>query len=76
LAGDAKQKTKKSEDVGEVVNIRTARKKAAKRQAEIRAAENRLAHGRSKAERAGDEARAEKARSNLEGHRIDREDKQ
>jgi hypothetical protein len=76
LAGDATQKTNKSEDMGEVVNIRTARKKAAKRHAEMRAAENRLAHGRSKAERTRDEARAERARRNLDGHRIDREDEQ
>ena len=63
-----------SEDMGEVVNIRTARKKAAKRRAEVRAAENRLTYGRSKAERARGEAHAEKARRDLEGHRLGRED--
>jgi hypothetical protein len=65
------QKKYGSEEMGEVVNLRTMRKKAAKRAAESRAAENRLAHGRSKAERERDAARSEKIRRELDSHRID-----
>jgi len=60
--------------MGEIVNLRTARKAAIRRRDAVRAAENRLAHGRSKTERALDEARAEKARRELDAHRIETED--
>lgn len=60
--------------MGEIVNLRTARKAAARRRDEVRAAENRLAFGRPKAERATQEARSDKARRHLDAHRIDRED--
>ena len=60
--------------MGEIVNLRRARKAMTRRQDAARAAENRLAHGRSKAERTLDDARAEKGRRELDAHRIETED--
>jgi len=60
--------------MGEIVNLRRARKAMTRRRDEARAAENRLAHGRSKEERTLDDARAEKARRELDAHRIETED--
>ena len=57
--------------MAEVVNLRTARKRAKRQQAQSLAAENRLAHGRSKTERLRDAARVEKARRDLDRHRIE-----
>ena len=56
--------------MGDVVNLRRARKNAERRAADEFAAANRLLHGRSKAERKLDTARKEKARRDLERHRI------
>ena len=60
--------------MGEIVNLRRARKAMTRRRDEARAAENRLTHGRSKEERTLDDARAEKARRELDAHRIETED--
>ena len=60
--------------MGEIVNLRRARKAAKRREEVVRAAENRVAHGRSKATRALEDARAEKARRDLDAHRVDTED--
>ena len=60
--------------MGEIVNLRTARKAATRRRDDARAEENRRVHGRSKAERTLEEARAEKARRELDAHRIETED--
>ena len=60
--------------MGDVVNLRRARKAAKRREDAARAAKNRLAHGRSKAERALEEARTKKARRELDAHRIETED--
>ena len=60
--------------MGEIVNLRTARKAATRRRDAARAEENRRVHGRSKAERALEEARAEKTRRELDAHRIETED--
>ncbi|MPZ58396.1 MAG: DUF4169 family protein [Rhizobiales bacterium] len=57
--------------MGDVVNLRAARKNAARRREEARAAENRAVHGRSKADglrEAEQRIRAEKA---LDQHRIE-----
>jgi len=62
--------------MGDLVNLRTARKQAKRRQAEQAAASNRLVYGRSKTERALARARSEKARSNLDQHRIETGDGQ
>ena len=60
--------------MGEIVNLRRARKDAKRRENAVRAVENRLAHGRSKAERKLEEAQAEKARRELDAHRVETED--
>jgi Domain of unknown function (DUF4169) len=60
--------------MGDLVNLRRARKAAKRREEAVRAAENRLAHGRSKEERALDAARTEKSRRELDAHRLETED--
>jgi hypothetical protein len=62
--------------MGDLVNLRTARKRAKRRQAEQQAASNRLVHGRSKAERALAQSQSDKARTDLDQHRIDTGDGQ
>jgi Domain of unknown function (DUF4169) len=57
--------------MGDVVNLRTARKRAKRRQAEQTAAVNRLAHGRSKTERNLTQSESDKARKSLDRHRIE-----
>jgi uncharacterized protein DUF4169 len=58
--------------MAEVVNLRTARKRAQRQQAEKNAFDNRLAHGRPKSERKLDEFRRAKANRELDLHRITR----
>jgi Domain of unknown function (DUF4169) len=60
-----------SSQMGDVVNLRAARKQAKRRQAEQKAAANRLAHGRSKQERTLEGAKNDKATRNLDHHRIE-----
>jgi hypothetical protein len=57
--------------VGDIVNLRKARKKAARAKEEDRAAQNRLSHGRSKAERLGDQANRDLLLRNLDRHRLE-----
>jgi hypothetical protein len=57
--------------MADVVNLRTARKRAQKQQAEKDAAKNRLAHGRSKSERKLDAVCRVKASRDLDLHRIE-----
>jgi hypothetical protein len=57
--------------MADIVNLRTARKRAHQQQAEKDAATNRLAHGTPKSERKLDEARRAKAGRDLNGHRIE-----
>jgi Domain of unknown function (DUF4169) len=57
--------------MGEIVNLRKARKQARKLQEAERAAANRITHGRTKAERTLEATRAEKARRLLDAHKID-----
>ncbi|MGH6770220.1 MAG: DUF4169 family protein [Xanthobacteraceae bacterium] len=57
--------------MGEIVNLRKARKSAERTRDRASAAANRLKHGRSKAERSRDGARAAKARRNLDQHRVE-----
>ena len=59
--------------MGQVVNLRTARKQARRRQAAEQAQQGRLKHGRSKAELTLAAARAAKAARDLDGHRVDDE---
>lgn len=60
--------------MGEVINLRRARKEREKAAKEAEAAANRLLHGRSKAERRLAEGEAEIAARRLEGHRRDEPD--
>lgn len=57
--------------MGDLVNLRTARKRTKRRQAEQEAASNRLRHGRSKAERALQQSLSDKTRASLDRHRIE-----
>lgn len=60
--------------MGEVVNLRLARKHKARAERERVAAENRVAHGRSKTERQLQRKRDERAETLLDGHKRDRGD--
>jgi hypothetical protein len=57
--------------MNEVINLRTARKRADRRKAETQAAENRYVHGASKTERSLTEARQDKSLRDHEQHRIE-----
>jgi hypothetical protein len=57
--------------MAEIVNLRTARKRAKRVTAEEQAAARRLAHGRSKAERNLERAQSDKDRRSLDHHRIE-----
>jgi hypothetical protein len=59
-----------------LVNLRTARKRAKRLQSEQEAAKNRLAHGRSKQERTLTRAGNDKAHRSLDQHRIETGDGQ
>jgi hypothetical protein len=57
--------------MGEVVNLRLARKAAARRSKEAEAATNRAAHGRTRAEQAATKAEADRAARLLDGARLE-----
>lgn len=57
--------------MGEIVNLRRARKEARKLEEAERAAANRITHGRTKAERTLEATRAETTRRLLDAHKID-----
>jgi hypothetical protein len=57
--------------MGDVVNLRTERKRGKRRQAEREAAANRLAYGQSKAERNLKRSQSDKAQGSLDQHRIE-----
>jgi hypothetical protein len=61
--------------MGDIVNLRRARKQAERKLGELNAAANRLAHGRTKPERALDQAKNEKARRDLDQRQIETGDK-
>ena len=58
----------------ELVNLRTARKRAKRQQDDLRADANRLAHGQPKHRRKLDAAQQAKASRDLDLHRIDKGD--
>jgi hypothetical protein len=58
--------------MAELINLRTARKRAQRRDDDSRAAENRVAHGQPKSQRKLEAARKEKAKKHLDRHRIDK----
>jgi hypothetical protein len=57
--------------MGEIINLRKARKRNEKSKDAERAASNRVVHGRTKAERALEAARSEQTRRYLDAHKID-----
>jgi hypothetical protein len=57
--------------MAEIVNLRTARKRAARDKAERLAAESRLVHGVPKAERSHLEGESKRQRELLDQHRIE-----
>lgn len=57
--------------MGDVVNLRQARKVKARRDKEAQAATNRALHGRTKAERSADAAQRARAEQLLDGARRD-----
>ena len=57
--------------MGDVVNLRKARKQAERNLDEQRASENRLRFGRSKAQRNMESARDAKVRRDLDKHRVE-----
>jgi Domain of unknown function (DUF4169) len=60
--------------MGEVVNLRQARKQKARIEKERQAGENRTLHGRSKRERERDRLMSEKAEKFVAGHRREKPD--
>lgn len=60
--------------MGEVVNLRQARKQKARTEKERQAGENRTLHGRTKAERERDRLISEKAEKFVAGHRREKPD--
>ena len=56
--------------MGDVLNLRLARKNRDRQRDADNAAARRLVHGRSKAERKLEGAQRDKSASNLDGHRI------
>jgi hypothetical protein len=62
--------------MGDVVNLRTARKQAKRLKAGQKAAANRLAHGRTKADRTATQSRNDKAQRSLDLHRVETGDRQ
>ncbi len=61
--------------MGEIVNLRRARKAAERRRDEAQAHENRIQHGLSKPERQLAEKARAKAEKNLDGHLMEGGDK-
>jgi hypothetical protein len=57
--------------MGDVVNLRRARKEHDRRAREAEAEANRIAFGRTKAERKLSEAEAKLTRERLDGHRLE-----
>ena len=60
--------------MGDVVNLRQARKQKARSEKERLAGENRALHGRSKAERERDRLTADKTEKFIAGHRREKPD--
>jgi len=60
--------------MGEVINLRQARKAKARAEKEAKAQENRARFGRTRAEKQRDADAAERGARTLEGHRLDKDD--
>lgn len=57
--------------MGDIVNLRTARKRKAREQDAKVAEQNRILHGRSRAQKLAESIASERAVAQLEGHRLD-----
>ena len=57
--------------MGDVINLRIARKASARRTKEAEAAINRAAHGRTRGERAAAKAEADRAARLIDGAKLD-----
>ena len=57
--------------MGDVINLRKARKQAKRREDVERAAANRIVHGRSKSERNLQERDEDRLNRHLDGHKIE-----
>jgi hypothetical protein len=64
------------QEMGDILNLRRARKSAERRAAEQQAAANRLRHGRSRSERDLEATRKKKERRELDLRRIEKADEQ
>ena len=60
--------------MGDLINLRTVRKRGQRKRDEAQAASNRLTHGQPKQQRDLAAAREAKANRDLDGHRIDKGD--
>lgn len=60
--------------MGEVVNLRLARKRKARADGDAKAAANRALHGRSKSEKAAEKTARLRSEALLDGHRLGRPD--
>jgi hypothetical protein len=60
--------------MGDLINLKKFRKRAAREQSEQEAAANRARFGRTRSERTLEQLRAERARELLDQHQIDGED--
>jgi hypothetical protein len=60
--------------MGDVINLRKARKKIERQLDERQAGANRLIHGRTKAERKAEAASKTKARRDIDQHQVERGD--
>lgn len=57
--------------MGDVINLRKFRKRAAKQRDDERAAANRIVHGRTKAQRGLEASETEKSHRDLNAHKIE-----
>jgi len=57
--------------MGDIINLRRARKRAAKQRDDERAASNRALHGRTKSERVLEAAQKERFRRSFDAHKIE-----
>lgn len=57
--------------MGDVINLRRFRKRAAKQRDDERAAASRVVHGRTKAQRVLEASRTEKSRRDFDAHKIE-----
>ena len=62
--------------MGDVVSLKQFRRQREREEKERAAAANRRKHGRTKAEQAEEGAELDRERKDLEGHRLEREDKE